>query len=77
MGPLLSRKRRKRVESTAALTDPPQVNLPSDSTKPQEEMGGGTRVQIGDVKIPPRKAAGFIASYQKRMHEAVYYRSVY
>lgn len=36
-------------------------------------------VQIGDVKkIPPQeKAAGFIAAYQKCMHETVYYHSVF
>lgn len=33
--------------------------------------------ETGDVKTPPRKAAGFIAAYQKRMHETVYYHSVF
>lgn len=28
------------------------------------------RFQIGDVKIPPRNAAGFIGWYQKCMHDA-------
>lgn len=38
---------------------------------------GGGGVQIEDAKIPPRKAAEFIASYQKCMHETVYYCSVF
>lgn len=59
-----------------------QVNLPGNeilsSQTPELRMErGGGGIQIGDVKIPPRQAAGFIASYQKCMHETVYYHSVF
>lgn len=51
-----------------------QVNFPSDEILSYEthklRMGG--RVHIGDVEIHPTKAAGFIASYQKCMHETVF-----
>lgn len=41
-----------------------------------KEAGGGA--QIGHVEIPPRRAAGFIASYQGGcMHKTGYYPSVF
>lgn len=74
----MSHKRKKRVEPTAVLTDMLQVTSPAmkflSQETPELRLEG---FQIGDVKIPPRKAAGFIAAYQKCMHETVYYHSVF